>query len=97
MRNNVAYRENAGPLNARIALCVDVYLLNQSKPASRVHRAPMVKPVGEYRTEIDRAFHGFARAASPCVRVRAFVHTRAHFAMMENGRVSHGRIHDSAI
>lgn len=74
MRNNVAYRENAGPLNARIALCVDVYLLNQSKPASRVHRAPMVKPVGgvpcEYRTEIDHAFHGFALAASPCVRVR---------------------------
>jgi len=31
------------PLNA---LCVDVYLPNQSKPASRVHRAPMVKPVG---------------------------------------------------
>jgi len=26
----------------RTALCVDLYLLNQSKPASRVHRAPMV-------------------------------------------------------
>lgn len=81
MRNNAAYRENASPLNTHMALCVDVYLLNQSKPASRVHRAPMVKPVGgvpcEYRAEIDHAFHGFARAASRlCPSVCARLCTR---------------------
>lgn len=76
------------PLSARSF--VDVYLLNQSKSVNCVHRAPMVKPVGD-PVRISRAWksttHFTVLHAAPVCR-------RARFAMTENGLDSHRRTHD---